>query len=101
MTLRETLLAVRAIVADADPGPAKCGCLEDAICRVLTGKSWYEGERAGTLQTLHNRNDVIWPSPVYKALQAKAGVHHALWMWNDEHTKAQRIQLVDDAINAL
>lgn len=116
MTLRETLLAVRAIVVDANPDSCKCGCLEDAICRVETGKSWFEQgtrnaaataaeqalEFVGTNYRIHELREL----PVYKALQAAAtqqsgfGYRH-LYSWSDANTKDARLKLLDDVINLL
>lgn len=117
MTLRETLLAIRAIVVDANPDACRCGCLEDAICRVETGKSWFEqdsrsvgfatdAESALEFVGAGYRRDDLHQLPVYKALQAAAyqqcGYNYQnLYSWSDSNTKEARLKLIDDVINLL
>lgn len=102
MTLREQLLAVRAIVADSSDEPNRCGCIEDAICRVFDGGSWWRPDARQNPKRLRQSNAYYEGErlPMYKALRAGTD-GQSLWSWNDQHTKAQRLELIDSAINKL
>lgn len=114
MTLRETLLAVRAIVVDANPSAYRCGCIEDAICRVETGKCWFAKDGRSGASPAEQALDAVDPTyrnhelrqlPAYKALLAVAkqkwNYTDTLYSYSDRVTKAERLALIDEVISQL
>lgn len=99
MTNRETLLAVRAIVADGEDRGNGAGCLEDGLCRTLFGMKWHSFDLpAGTFDRLRAH-------PAYRLLLKEArkrwGPLSYLWVYNDNVSKTKRLALIDRVIDSL
>lgn len=114
----QVLQEMRPIIQQAPNEHACIGCLEDALLRVVWGVSWW----ANSFQTQSRNvlcglpilphaedmlrdNDLV-QHPVYVLLKrivnndagAAWGQWNFLYSWSDQHSKAERLSLIDRAI---
>ena len=113
MTIKETLILMRPIMAKGSEASNSCGCIEDALIRVVFGKSWfgaYQQELEGfeVLPKFDHTNELmLYSHKVYQFLQFLTKLNHfgyrtlTLWEWSDAHTKKERLALIDEAVSWL
>jgi hypothetical protein len=100
--MKDQLLKVREIVAAHPVAQNAEGCLEDAICKVLYGVSWWENEalnsgERGPAEGYHN----VKAEPIYGFLLARiprSYTSSALWYFNDQCGQPAVLALLDKAI---